>query len=257
MQFAIVLLAFCAIAAAQSNPFATDPKAPEAGRGIFRIYCSPCHGLRGEGVRAPDLTRGVYAVGDSDAALFAVIANGAQGTEMPAFLERLSSSDNVWKLVSYIRSIERRDAVALKGDSARGEKLFWGKGVCGACHRVGDKGGRTGPELSRIGRERSLAYLRASVVDTNADITPGYATITVVTRDGRTISGVQRGYDNFSAQLMDSGERLHSFFRDEVQSIRREFKSVMPETYAKLFCEEELDDLLAYLASRNGKEGNR
>ena len=257
MHFAIALLAFAAAAAAQSNPFATDPKAPEAGRGIFRIYCSPCHGLRGEGVRAPDLTRGVYAVGDSDAALFAVIANGAQGTEMPAFLERLSSSDNVWKLVSYIRSIARRDAVALKGDSARGEKLFWGKGGCGACHRVGDKGGRAGPELSRIGRERSLAYLRTSVVDANADITPGYATITVVTRDGRTISGVQRGYDNFSAQLMDSGERLHSFFRDEVQSIRREFKSVMPETYAKLFREEELDDLLAYLASRNGKESNR
>lgn len=256
MRFANTLLAFAAIAAAQSNPFATDPKAPEAGRGIFRIYCSPCHGLRGEGVRAPDLTRGVYAAGDSDAALFAVIADGAQGTEMPGFLERLSGPDNIWKLVSYIRSIARRDAAPQRGDAGRGEKLFWGKGACGTCHRVGGKGGRSGPELSRIGRERSLTYLRASIVSPNADITPGFATITVVTREGKTISGVQRGFDNFSAQLMDSGEKLHSFFREEVQSIRREFKSVMPETYAKVFREEELDDLLAYLASRSGKEGN-
>ena len=204
MLLAILLLTFAAAAAAQTNPFAADPKAPEAGRGIFRIYCSPCHGLRGEGVRAPDLTRGVYAGGDSDAALFAVIANGAQGTEMPAFLERLSSAENIWKVVSYIRSIARRDTDSLKGDAARGEKLFWGKGGCGACHRVSGKGGRIGPDLSRIGRERSLAYLRTSVVKPNDEISPGYATVTVVTRDGRTISGVQRGYDNFSAQLMDS-----------------------------------------------------
>ena len=41
-----------------------------------------------------------------------------------------------------------------------------------------------------------------------------------------------------------------------MQSIRRDFKSVMPDTYARLFRETELDDLLAYLASRDGKEGN-
>ena len=65
---------------APQNPFRNDPQAVEAGRGAFRIYCTPCHGIRAEGGRGPDLTRGVYSAGETDAALFDVISNGVPGT---------------------------------------------------------------------------------------------------------------------------------------------------------------------------------
>ena len=58
------------------NPFKNDPQAAEAGRGIFRIYCSPCHGIRADGGKGTDLTRGIYSAGERDADLLAVISNG-------------------------------------------------------------------------------------------------------------------------------------------------------------------------------------
>jgi hypothetical protein len=38
------------------------------------------------------------------------------------------------------------------------------------------KGVDIGPDLNRAGRRRSAAYLQASVLTPDADLTPGYAT---------------------------------------------------------------------------------
>ena len=100
---------------------------------------------------------------------------------------------------------------------------------------------------------RSLAYLRESVISPNSDLTPGFYTITVITKEGKKIVGVQRGFDNFSVQLMDAAENLHSFLRSDVQSVSREFRSLMPENYSRVFNETELNDLLKYLASLRGE----
>ena len=69
----------CAAQSGPKNPFANDPRAAADGRPMFRLFCSPCHGIKAEGGRGPDLTRGVYSVGESDGALFEVIANGEIG----------------------------------------------------------------------------------------------------------------------------------------------------------------------------------
>lgn len=253
--FTLVWLASatCAAQTPTRNPFSSDPKAAESGRAMFRIYCSPCHGIRAEGGRGPDLTRGVYSAGELDEDLFKVISEGATGTEMPPFGFSLGT-ENVWRLVSYIRSIARPDVTPITGDRVAGEKLFWSKGGCGQCHRVNERGGRMGPDLTRVGRLRSLAYLRESITSPDNELTPGYNTVTVVTRDGKKIVGVQRGYDNFSAQLMDSAEKLHSFLRSDVASMSREFRSLMPGGYGRLFTAPELDNLLAYLSSLRGQE---
>ena len=244
----VILFMSLALAQPPQNPFKNDAQAVEAGRGAFRIYCSPCHGIRAEGGRGPDLTRGVYSAGETDADLYNVIMNGVPGTEMPSFSVGLGD-ENAWRVVSYVRSTARRDVEKVPGDAAAGEKLFWGKGGCGGCHRVGNRGGRMGPDLTRIGRTRSLKYLRDSVISPNDDLTPGFNTITVVTKAGKKIVGVQRGFDNFSAQLMDAQENYYSFLKSEVSSVKREFRSIMPDGYSKMFTKAELDDLVAYLTS--------
>ena len=252
----VLCLVSAAMAAAEpqkTNPFAGGAQAAEEGRIIFRGSCGLCHGIRGAGGRGPDLTLGAYSVGDSDAALYNVIANGAQGTEMPDFAGRFDEPD-IWRLVSYIRSIAQRDPPRLTGDARSGEKLFWGKGTCGQCHMVRAKGGRMGPDLTRAGRLRSYAYLLESVLSPHADITPGYPTITVVKRDGKTIAGAQRGFDNFSAQLLDTADNYYSFLRSDVTSMKREFRSLMPDNYRTVFSEAELHDLLAYLAGLRGED---
>src|SRR6185503_10910167 len=126
----VVLFAGLAQAQPPQNPFKNDAQAVEAGRGSFRSYCAPFHGIRAEGGRGPDLTRGVYAAGETDADLFNAISNGVAGTEMPSFSANLGE-ENIWRVVSYIRSTARRDVERVPGDAAPGEKLFWGKGGCG------------------------------------------------------------------------------------------------------------------------------
>ena len=236
------------------NPFAGDAPAIELGRVQFRVSCAGCHGLRATGGRSgPDLTRGTFATGGADAELYRVISDGIPGTEMPAFGGSLQD-DERWRLVSYVRSLSSQDTAPIPGDPAAGEKLFWEKGGCGQCHRAGTRGNALGPNLSRAGRQRSLAYLRESVASPDADVTPGYATITVVTRDGKKIIGVERGFDNFSAQLMDVSGRYYSFQKDNVMSIQREYRSLMPSNYSQLFSTHELDDLVAFLASLGGNQ---
>ena len=229
-----------------------DPKEIDAGGAAFRIYCSPCHGMRGAGGRGPDLTRGVYSIGESDADLFRVISNGVAGTEMPGYTGT-GGPETTWRMVSYIRSIARREVAALPGNAQSGEVLFWGQGACGNCHTVGARGGPMGPDLSRVGRQHRSAHLRDAIVNPDAEVTAGYATITMVTKEGRKIVGVQRGFDDFSAQLIDIDGTFWSFERSQVRSTWREPRSLMP---AVRFTSAQVDDLVAYLYSLRGEEAH-
>jgi len=245
-------LLVAAIGLAQDNPVASDPKAAETGRWMFRIYCAPCHGIHAGGGRGPDLTLGTYNNGDRDIDLFHVIAGGVPGTEMPAYGGGRVDDENIWRMVAYIRSVARHENPSIQGDAGAGEKIFWGKGGCGACHRVGDKGSGIGPDLSRVGRQRSLAYIRTAIVKPDADLTPGYSTVTVVTRDGKTIVGIEKSYDNFSAQFTDLSGKYYSFLREDVSSMKREPRSLMPSSYGTALSEREINDLIAYMISLRG-----
>ena len=164
--------------------------------------------------------------------------------------------EDIWRIVAFIRSLARHDAPGIPGDRAAGEKLFWGKGSCGSCHVINGKGSTLGPQLSRVGRERSLAYLRESVLTPDSDVRPEYATITAVKRDGTKVVGVG-DLDNFSAQITDASGNYYSFNRADLASADREFRSLMPASYGRLFTPAELDDLLAYLVSLRGTEATR
>ncbi len=251
---AALLLLACGVCAAQQerkNPYGSDPDAIEAGRGAFRIYCSPCHGIGGVGGRGPDLTVGVYSSGDTDGALLEVISEGISGTEMPGYEERMSP-DSLWRMVSYVRSLARPTSESLPGDARAGKEIYWDKGGCAACHRINNKGGRLGPDLSRVGRSRSAAYLREALVKPGEAISPEYQRVTVVTGDGKRVVGIGLNYDNFSALVMDANEDFHSFLRSEVQSIERDYESLMPG-YGDTLSDSETDDLLAYLAGLRGE----
>jgi cytochrome c oxidase cbb3-type subunit 3 len=241
-----------AICWAQTNPFAGNAQAAADGQKIFAQSCAPCHGRTGEGaqgqaegMRPPDLTRGVFKAGRGDGDIFRVISEGVRGTEMPSFKQL--GTDQVWRLVTFVRSLSAVKVV-INGNPAAGEALFWGKGNCGSCHQMGSRGTRFGPDLSRGGRRGGSAdKIRKSIVDPNEDVSPAFAVITVVTRDDQKITGLQRWLDNFSVRLVDQSGNERTFLRDEVKSVTRELRSLMPEGYGKKFTDAELTDLVAYI----------
>ncbi len=240
----------------ESSPFHADPASIGVGKASFRLRCSACHGIHAEGGRGPALNRGEFEAGETDLDIYRVIARGVPGTEMPAFGQR-STEENIWRIVSFLRTFEASADDIVEGDPARGEDIFWNRGGCGGCHRVGQRGGVFGPSLTRIGRSRSVAHLRESLLNPGGDLPPDYYVVRVVTRQGKTVRGIGLGFDDFSAQLMDAAGKFRSFLREEVQAIEREFVSLMPDTYGETLAEDEQRDLIAYMQTLRGEGGQR
>ena len=86
------------------NPLGSEEDAA-AGAQRYEASCGKCHGPEAVGAAGPALDRRPLEHGDSDWALFRVIAEGVPGTEMPAH----DFEDHaLWEVVAYLRSVQSR-----------------------------------------------------------------------------------------------------------------------------------------------------
>jgi len=180
----------------EKNPFSGYPAAIAAGQRLYEQACQTCHG----GERAPALS-GQLRRGNLDGEIFLNIRNGIAGTQMPPF-SRLTT-EQLWQLVSYIRSLSATTTVTPKETSmgnlaemAAGESLFFGKGACATCHEVNGRGAAVGPDLSAAGRNTAEA-LRQKILDPGTSAPPNARRsrgarggfLIVRTKDGRKSAG--------------------------------------------------------------------
>jgi putative heme-binding domain-containing protein len=245
----------------QKNPLAGNPKEIMEGAFLFRGNCALCHGLGARGgSRGPDLTRGVWNHGGSDAEIFSTILGGIPGTLMPA--NDLTDLE-AWEVVAYLRMLAPATPKEFSGDGKAGEKLFQDDANCWLCHMVAGKGGRVGPDLSRVGSRRSPEFLAAKIRNPNKSLSPGMMEpqkdwpydmeeVTVVMKDGKTIQGVLRNEDTFSIQFMDLSEDLHSYLKKDLREVIHEGKTPMPPNDEDTLSVQQLSDLVAYLDSLRG-----
>lgn len=269
MLIASLALLQCPIAAQTRNPFSTEPKAAKAGEFEFRINCALCHGLgaRGGG-RGPDLTRAHKRHGDSDSDLFRNISLGIPGTAMPANGTNGQgvgmTDEEIWQIITYLRSIQVKAPSKSLGSAAHGKQLFYGDANCSTCHMVAGKGGRVGPDLTSVGVSRTVESLVESVrkpsqrlawglTEPTKEFAQRYETVTVVTSDGVEIKGVTLNEDSFSLQLMDTAEQLHLFEKDKLRSITKGRASLMPSYDTATLSDRDLNDIVAYLLAEGTK----
>jgi putative heme-binding domain-containing protein len=137
------------------------------------------------------------------------------------------------------------------GDAGRGKALFEGQGACLTCHRVVATGSRLGPDLTEIGAIRSPEQLQQSLTDPSAEVLPENRFFTVVTRDGKSITGRLLNQDTFYVQLMDETEHLRTFDKSRLRSYSFVKDSTMP-SYNGKFSSQELADVIAYLGTLKG-----
>ncbi|MEZ5400955.1 MAG: c-type cytochrome [Bryobacteraceae bacterium] len=243
------LLLAAAVLAQQKNPFGMQPDAVARGRETYLGACSACHGITGQGGQGPNLVSGRRVSRMSDAQLFGSIKNGVRGTDMPPFP---LPDENVWRLVSFLRSMSVPAIRANLGGSAEsGRGLFYGKAGCAGCHAIGGRGGSLGPDLTNAGAARTASELRESLVEPSARIVRGFEAITVFTASGAEVRGVARNRDNYSIQLLDRAGKLHLFHRGDWRDVKEGAGSLMPGDYASRLGKSELDDLLAFLARQS------
>lgn len=232
---------------AAKNPHLSNPQSIRSGMTLYRIRCADCHGLDAGGYRGPDLIA-VMAGGGTDERLFQIIRNGVPGTDMPAAREFDTPDDDLLMIIAYLRKIGTvAPAETPIGNVENGARLFAAQ--CSSCHRVAGRGGRIGPDLTRIGTARSRAALTREIRTPSEWIPPAFETVTVVTKDGQRVRGVKKNEDVFSIQVMNTRERIQGYMKSNLQDVIYDKTSLMPAFGPERLSDADLKDLLGYLTS--------
>jgi cytochrome c oxidase cbb3-type subunit III len=237
------------LATAQDHAGQYDQVDVEYGAQLYSGHCITCHGESGDLMPGANLRSGRFRHASSDRDLATLIREGIEGTPMIA----TSYSDSeLSALVAYLRNMASFDTSSVAiGDTARGRALFEGKGECLGCHRVGDRGPRAAPDLTRVGSTRTAAILARVLVDPTGAMLPVNRPVRIVTSDGRVISGRRLNEDTFTIQVIDSQERLHTFDKATLRDFTVGTEATMP-SYADALSAEERADIVAYLLSLKG-----
>lgn len=250
-------LALAPAGAAAAEP-QTDPPLDEAapeeltqGQRLFDIHCSRCHGLGGVGGEGPNLMRENLRRSTTDEALLSIVEDGIEGTDMPGAWTL--NGQEIRGVAAYVRSLGTVAREDLPGDPARGRDLYDAT-LCSTCHVVNGEGIAFGPDLSDIGLLRGSEHLRESIRDPAASVTPRYRTVLVEDAGGAETMGVRMNEDTFTIQILDQAGRLRSFRKTEIRRFELLPEESLMMSYAD-FGDDELDDLVAYLATLRGPQG--
>lgn len=252
----------------------TDGEDVIDGAFYFRLMCWGCHAGETRGTEAPDLFKPQWLYGWTDDGIFQTIFNGLPGTRMQKFGGKLSD-EAIHMIVGYVREEQAKAAGVsvdetkpaedwtpyMRGDPKAGEEIFFSEGyACGKCHTVHGRGAtgtgsEIGPDMTYIARTRSPQFIIESILNPRAYIAPEYEMITILTKDGKEVTGRKRYLydhrgreDTETLQILDeSGKLWTTYFKKDLISTSVPQAGVMPENFADILSVKQMHDLLAYL----------
>ena len=136
-----------------------------------------------------------------------------------------------------------------------GRKMFTAA-ACYTCHRFGNAGGMTGPDLTGAGGRYSPHDLLDQIINPSKVINEQFAPIIVTKNDGTVMSGVVVNLSGdgvtLNTDLTDPNQRVN-VDRKEVKSIELSTVSPMPPMLLAMLKKDEILDLLAYVLSGGDK----
>jgi putative heme-binding domain-containing protein len=111
------------------------------------------------------------------------------------------------------------------------------------------RGGRVGPDLTRIGRLLNRVQLIQSILEPGAEIAPQYVNWSFETRQGKTLSGMIVHENEGKTIVGDADGRLTELATIDIVERLPQKTSVMPDNLSERMTLREFRDLLAFLAS--------
>jgi putative heme-binding domain-containing protein len=141
---------------------------------------------------------------------------------------------------------EYRSALDLKGDRGRGREAF--RKACATCHQLEGEGHAVGPDL-RVAQGRTPEGLLTQILDPNRELLPVYTTYLVLTRDGRSITGIIASETAAGLTLKRAEAVEETVLRSAILKVEDTGLSLMPEGLERDLRPQDLADLIAYLLS--------
>jgi mono/diheme cytochrome c family protein len=99
--------------AKMKNPDKSNAESISAGKSLWNMHCSSCHGKKGlgDGTKAAqlktqpqDMTLASFQ-SQSDGSIFYKTSEGRN--DMPSFKKKIPDPDDIWSLVNYIRTLKK------------------------------------------------------------------------------------------------------------------------------------------------------
>ena len=125
---------------------------------------------------------------------------------------------------------------------------------CIVCHRYGDDGGATGPDLTQAAGRFQLKDLVEAIVHPSKVVSDQYKASIVQTADGRTVTGRIVSESPEKITVVTDPENATKFVeikRSDIDEILPSAESLMPKGLLDQLSEAEVLDLVAYTLSRD------
>ena len=144
------------------------------------------------------------------------------------------------KIIAEMRTLIR----STPGDAFRGIEVH--KKLCGQCHKIYGEGQEVGPDITLNGRS-SFEQLLSNVFDPSLVIGASYQGRTVLTKQGRVLSGLLAEDSPQRIVLKVQGGKQEIIPREDVEEFKVSEVSLMPEDVEKTLKPQEIADLFAFL----------
>lgn len=144
--------------------------------------------------------------------------------------------------------LPRADAAATGRDYEAGRRAL-AAGACLRCHRIGDEGGRIGPDLTAVGKRYDNKALLESILLPSKVVDPKYRYTAYVLINGKVVQGRPIGVSSKEITIETdplSGASI-KIQRDAIEESSPAQVSPMPGGLADVLTADEILDLLAYL----------
>jgi putative heme-binding domain-containing protein len=143
-----------------------------------------------------------------------------------------------------------REVLEQSGDATKGKGVFVQH--CSDCHQVEGRGYAIGPNLTSM-VSRGNEGLLYNILVPNAEIDPRFASSTIVTNNGRVVSGVIAAESVSSVTLKGPKGEITTVLRVDIDEMFNSNISLMPDGLEKSIDKAGMADLLAYLRQSASK----
>jgi cytochrome c oxidase cbb3-type subunit 3 len=226
-----------------------DAKAAAEGAKLFGPTCASCHGASARGGVGPDLLRSSVVLDDNQGEVVGpVIRKGFPDKGMPAF--PAFTDDQLRDLAEFLHlqvylaanrgTYEIQNIVT--GNAQAGQAYFNGEGKCNTCHSPTGDLAHIASKLRAPDIQQALLY-PASVGQRKAP------QVTVILKDGKTVTGTLNHLDDFSVSLDDSSGNHHSIELEQGVQVNVEDKLVFHRQMLEKYTDRQIHDLTAYLVT--------
>lgn len=135
-------------------------------------------------------------------------------------------------------------SLALSGDAKRGRLIF--EKNCVTCHKIGDLGVDVAPDIADS-RTKTPAQLLTDILNPNQAIDNNYVSYTLVTTDGKSLTGIVSTETASSITLRQPENKTAIVLRQDVEELRSNGISLMPEGLEKTISVEQMADLISFI----------